>query len=83
MDWQGRRMMAPGGMRAPPNMMPQMAPPGTPSGGGMIVNDLSQRVHDLDQRLTLTEHANRAALDEVYGLRVGIQINIDFRLKEG
>ena len=40
----------------------------------MIVNDLSQRVHDLDQRLTLTEHANRAALDEVYGLRVGDSI---------
>ena len=44
---------------------------GPQGGGGMIVNDLSQRVHDLDQRLTLTEHANRAALDEVYGLRVG------------
>ena len=70
-------MMAPGGMRAPPNMMPQMAPPGTPSGGGMIVNDLSQRVHDLDQRLTLTEHANRAALDEVYGLRDSIRNEIN------
>ena len=49
---------------------------GPQGGGGMIVNDLSQRVHDLDQRLTLTEHANRAALDEVYGLRVGDSIEI-------
>ena len=37
---------------------------------GFIAHDnIGQRVQDLDQRLTLTEHANRAALDEVYGLR--------------
>ena len=39
---------------------------------GLIMNshdNIGQRVQDLDQRLTLTEHANRAALDEVYGLR--------------
>ena len=48
------------------------APPMAP-GGGMMVKEMSQRVHDLDQRLTLTEHANRAALDEVYGLRDSIR----------
>ena len=39
---------------------------------GLLMNthdNIGQRVQDLDQRLTLTEHANRAALDEVYGLR--------------
>ena len=36
---------------------------------------IGQRVQDLDQRLTLTEHANRAALDEVYGLRYKLPYN--------
>lgn len=38
--------------------------------------DLGLRINDLDQRVILTEHANRAALDEVYALRDSIRKEI-------
>ena len=46
---------------------------------GIIMNaheNIGPKVQDLDQRLTLTEHANRAALDEVYGLRYLLSVNL-------
>lgn len=80
MDWQGRAMMGPGGnpvirpgMMNPQMMRPQMM---RPENMGAI-QELSHRVNDIDQRLTLTEHANRAALDEVYGLRDSIRNEVN------
>lgn len=78
MDWQGRKLMPGPGptpyrqpMMANHQRVPQQV--AQPQGYGQ---DLGLRINDLDQRVILTEHANRAALDEVYALRDSIRKEI-------
>ena len=78
MDWQGRKLMP--GPGPTPYRQPMMAShqrvPQQVAQPQVYGQDLGLRINDLDQRVILTEHANRAALDEVYALRDSIRKEI-------